>query len=88
MLSPVAIVPAQGANVERGYGAAPGSGVEHANAFLAAAGAGLTDQQVTATRTATDVSVTVTGRAISVLPGMTWRVSRTAHSSVERVTAP
>ncbi|WP_328384196.1 TadE/TadG family type IV pilus assembly protein [Micromonospora zamorensis] len=78
----------QGVTVERGYRAAPGSGATHAREFLAAAGDGLTDQQVTVTRTGTEVQVTVTGRAVSVLPVINFRVSRTAHGSIERVTTP
>lgn len=78
----------QGVNVERGYQASPGSGGAHAREFLGAAGFGLTDQQVAVSRTGTQVTVTVTGRAISVLPGLGFRVSRTAHGSIERVTTP
>lgn len=78
----------QGVTVERGYRVAPGSGGDHAREFLGAAGTGLTHQQVTVSRSGTEVSVTVTGRAISVLPGLTFQVSRTAHGSIERATAP
>lgn len=78
----------QGVNVERGYNAPPGSGADHADDFLGAAGAGLTNPDVTVSRTATEVRITVTGTSISLLPGLTFPVSRTAHGSIERVTDP
>lgn len=78
----------QGVNVERGYQASPGSGGAHAREFLAGAGEGLNNQQVTVSRTGRQVTVTVTGNAISLLPGVTFDISRTAHGSVERVTTP
>ncbi|MFI7026315.1 TadE family protein [Micromonospora sp. NPDC049900] len=78
----------QGVNVERGYNAPPGSGADHANNFLTSAGMGLSHSQVSVTRTTTDVRVTVTGNSISLLPGMTFSISRTAHGSIERVTDP
>lgn len=76
----------QGANAERGYQAPTGMADAAANRFLDQAGDGLTGQTVTVTRTATDVRVTVTGTAISVLPGVTFHVSQTAHGSIEQVT--
>lgn len=36
--------------------------------------------------TATEVTCTVTGQAISVVPGVRWQVSQTAHGTVERWT--
>jgi hypothetical protein len=78
----------QGVNVERGYQATPGSGVTHANEFLDLAGAGLTNRQVTVSRSGTEVTITVTGQAISVLPGLTFTVRKSAHGPIERPTAP
>jgi len=78
----------QGVNVERGYAAASGSGVDHANAFLDASGVDLGDRQVTLTRTGTEVRITVTGTSISLLPGLTFPITRSAHGTIERVTQP
>ncbi|MFD6757363.1 TadE family protein [Micromonospora gifhornensis] len=78
----------QGVNVERGYNAPPGSGADHTNDFLDAAGAGLSNPQVAVTRTATEVRITVTGTSISLLPGLAFPISRSAHGSIERVTDP
>ena len=78
----------QGVNAARGYQASAGSGQDHAREFLAAAGDGLTRQRVSASRSGTEASVTVSGRAISVLPGVSFPVRRSAHGPVERVTQP
>ena len=78
----------QGVNAARGYQSSAGAGEDHARDFLAAAGTGLTDQRVSASRGGTEVSVTVSGRAISVLPYVNFAVRRTAHGPVERVTQP
>jgi Flp pilus assembly protein TadG len=78
----------QGVNAARGYLSNAGAGEDHARDFLTAAGTGLTGQRVSASRSATEVSVTVSGRAISVLPGLNFAVRRTAHGPVERVTEP
>lgn len=76
----------QGVNAARGYQSSAAAGEARATNFLSAAGAGLENQQVTVTRTATEVRVTVTGRAITVLPGLTWTISKSAHGPVERPT--
>ena len=76
----------QAANAGRGYQAPTGSASDVAAGFLADAGDGLTETSVTTVQTGTDVSVTVTGTAISVLPGITFTVSQTAHGSVEQPT--
>lgn len=78
----------QGVNAERGYHAAPGAGAASARDFLAAAGAGLNDQQVSVNRGGGQVRVTVTGTAITVLPGVSFSISRAAHGPIERVTQP
>jgi Flp pilus assembly protein TadG len=78
---------AQGANAARAYGTGTNdAGRNKARAFLDQAGDGLSGQNVTVSRTATEVTVTVSGAAISVLPGLTFTVSQSAHGSIERVT--
>ncbi|SBT40474.1 TadE family protein [Micromonospora narathiwatensis] len=78
----------QGVNGARGYQSTAAAGESRALNFLSTAGAGLENRQVVVTRTATEVRVTVTGRAITVLPGFNWTISRSAHGPVERPTAP
>jgi Flp pilus assembly protein TadG len=77
----------QGANAARSYGTGTDdAGRAKARTFLDQAGDGLADQAITVGRSATAVTVTVSGTAISVLPGMTFRVSQSASGSIERVT--
>ena len=45
----------------------------------------LNDAQVTATRTATDATVTVEGHALSMLPGISLTVTATTSGPVERI---
>jgi len=78
----------QGANAARGYHSSARAGESRARDFLANVGGGLLNQQVTARRSGTEASVTVRGRAASVLPGLSFTVQRTARGPVERVTAP
>ncbi|MDT0532171.1 TadE/TadG family type IV pilus assembly protein [Micromonospora sp. DSM 115977] len=78
----------QGVNAARGYQATAATGEARATSFLSAAGAGLEDEQVVVTRTATEARVTVTGRAITVLPGFSWTITKSAHGPVERPTTP
>ena len=75
----------QGVNAARAYGATDEAGRLKAQAFLDQAGTGLRNQAVTVRRSGNDVTVTVTGTAISVLPGLTFRIEQSAHGSVERV---
>ncbi|MBL6276883.1 pilus assembly protein [Micromonospora fiedleri] len=80
-----------GVNAQRLYEAAPNAGAERATKFLKQAGDWLVDWEkpgpdcVTAN---TDVTCTVTGRALSVVPGVNFSVRQTAHGTVERWTAP
>jgi Flp pilus assembly protein TadG len=76
----------QAVNVARGYGATDEAGRQKAVAFLNRAGDGLRNPTITIRRTGTEVTVTVTGSAISVLPGLRFTVQQSAHGSVERVT--
>ncbi|MEV7268041.1 TadE family protein [Micromonospora aurantiaca] len=78
----------QGVNAARGYQSTAAAGEARAASFLSTAGAGLNDQQVVVTRTGSEVRVTVTGKAITVLPGVSWTISKTAHGPVERPTVP
>ncbi len=78
----------QGANTARGYGSSAGAGQAKAQQFLNQAGDGLLAQNITASRTGAQATVVVTGKAVSVLPGLTFTVTKTAHGPVERVTAP
>ena len=74
-------------SAQRAYQAPPGVGVEKANAFLANTGDWLTMTEVTpAPAEAGEVAFTVSGRALSVIPGVAFPVSQTAHGTVERFT--
>jgi Flp pilus assembly protein TadG len=75
-----------GVNAQRVHQAPAGAGVERATAFLTAAGDWLADPQSSCADTATEVTCTVTGKAISVVPGVHLTVSQTAHGTVERWT--
>lgn len=76
----------QGANAARAYGATDGAGQADAQKFLDQAGDGLTNQSIDVRRVGTEVTVTVTGDAISVLPGLTFSINQSARGSVERIT--
>lgn len=78
----------QGASAGRGYQSSAAAGETRAANFLSAAGVGLDNQRVVVTRTATEVRVTVTGQAVTVLPGLRWTISKSAHGPVERPTTP
>ncbi|MEN3308886.1 MAG: hypothetical protein V7603_5088 [Micromonosporaceae bacterium] len=79
----------EAANAERAYNAPAGAGEAKANDFLARnASDWLTGTTVTVTRTATDVTVVVSGQGLSILPGVSFGVTRTAHGAVERFTTP
>ena len=62
-------------------------GIAKGDAFLTHTGDWLTDADVTAAPAeANEVAFTVTGKALSVIPGKTFTVSQTAHGTVERLT--
>ena len=66
-------------------------GREVASTFLQRAGGDdvLQGASVTAERTATTATVTVTGRTLSLVPGLPgWTVSQSASGPVERFTRP
>ncbi|MPZ27667.1 MAG: pilus assembly protein [Micromonosporaceae bacterium] len=84
----VALSAAQvGVATERQYDAAPGSGTDRAEEFLAGAGDWLVQAQVgEPVRTDEEVFITVRGRALSVVPWVTWDIQQTARGTVERFT--
>ncbi|MEU3452598.1 TadE family protein [Micromonospora sp. NPDC006766] len=78
-----------GVNAQRVFKAPSGAGRDRATRFLSASGDWLVDWRnpgPTCTRTATEVTCTVSGRSLSVIPGVDFRVRQTAHGPVERWT--
>ncbi|MFK3982833.1 TadE/TadG family type IV pilus assembly protein [Micromonospora sp. NPDC050397] len=77
-------------SAQRAYQAGPGVGAQRANEFLAKAGGWLIGAQVTVTPVGgatTEVSATVQGQAVQVVPFVTLpTISETAHGTVERLT--
>lgn len=72
------------ARVENGTA---GAGGQRAREFLGAAGGDvITAISITPTRTATDARITVSGRSLGILPGVSLPVSQTAAGPVERIT--
>lgn len=85
----IAIAAAQeGARAASATGATSDDGVAAAYAYLADTGDSLESSRVSAGRTATTATVTVRGRALSVIPG--WRpiIQQQARAEIERLTAP
>ncbi|MGV9210659.1 TadE family protein [Micromonospora sp. RB23] len=81
-----------GVNAQRRYNAADGAGVASATRFLSGAGSWLLGWDKaggpSCVTSEVDVTCTVTGRSLSVVPGVSFAVRQTAHGPVERVTAP
>jgi Flp pilus assembly protein TadG len=74
-------------SAQRAYQAQPGAGIAKGNEFLTHTGELLTDAAVVAAPAeANEVAFTVTGQAMSVIPGMDFTVSQTAHGEIERFT--
>jgi Flp pilus assembly protein TadG len=72
---------------QRQHQASDGAGEQRARAFLTRSGDWLRDWDVTQTGLTTDwVEFTVTGDALSLVPGVTWRVSQNARGTLERLT--
>jgi len=87
----VAIAAAQeGARAASAESGTQSDGVAAADAFVSDAGGDdvLSSVGVTADRTATTVTVTVTGHSLSVIPGWTPRIEQSASLPTERITAP
>lgn len=82
----IALTAAQeGSNAARAYNASAGAGQAKARDFVNRAGGDmLTDSSVSVSRGAEQVSVTVTGRTLSLVPGIRFSVSQTASGPVER----
>lgn len=74
----------QGANAARLYGSSPTIGYLRANAFLNRVGPALTDTNVRPVQSGNSVTVTVTGKARSIIPGMTFNVTQSATGPIER----
>lgn len=74
----------QGANAARAYNAPLSSGPAKANDFLTRTGGGLKNPSVTIRSTGTQITVTVTGEAQSILPGVSFAVTQSASGPVER----
>ncbi|MFF0471807.1 pilus assembly protein [Micromonospora zamorensis] len=82
-----------GVNAQRTYQARDGAGVDSATRFLKAAGGWLVGWDKTGPNCVvlnddTEVTCTVRGRSLSVVPGVDFAVQQTAHGTVERVTTP
>lgn len=81
-----------GVNAQRSYQAAGGAGVESATQFLETAGGWLVGWKATSPSCViiddVEVTCTVSGRSLSVVPGVDFAVQQTAHGTVERVTTP
>ncbi|GAB3948637.1 TadE/TadG family type IV pilus assembly protein [Micromonospora vulcania] len=82
-----------GVNAQRLYKAGDGTGEASATRFLRSTGGWLVGWEKTAPTCVlvdndTEVTCTVRGRSLSVVPGVDFAVQQTAHGTVERVTAP
>lgn len=82
-----------GVNAQRVQQAEDGAGVASAATFLQTAGSWLVGWDTpgptcVVTDADTEVTCTVTGRSLSVVPGVDFAVQQTAHGTVERVTQP
>ncbi|MCB2178203.1 MAG: pilus assembly protein [Actinomycetales bacterium] len=77
----------EGVTAARTTGAPAGAGTDRALTFVAEhASASLLDPTAHQTATPTEVTVTVTGRSLAVLPGLAMAVTGTASGPVERLT--
>ncbi|MGN9811805.1 TadE family protein [Micromonospora sp. BQ11] len=80
-----------GVNAQRVYQAPPGAGTARATGFLTAAGGWLVGWKSpgpSCVTEVTEVTCTVTGRALSIVPGVDFAVTQTAHGTRERWTVP
>ena len=73
-------------NAQRGYDAPPGAGADKADAFIGAAGDWLVDPQVAVDAGPVDVTATVSGEALHLIPFFRFPVHQQAHGTVERFT--
>ena len=78
-----------GVNATRTFdGVSEAEGQAQAREFVTDAGDWLTLESVQVSRGEREVTVTVTGEALSLLPGVRFPVSQTARGPVERFTEP
>lgn len=80
-----------GVNAQRVLNAPPDAGADRARRFLTAAGGWLVDWDSpgpSCQTDATDVTCTVRGRSLSVVPGVDFPIRESAHGTVERWTEP
>jgi len=78
-----------GATAAAAENASAGDGIAAASRFAQAKGGDvLTGSIVNGRRTATTVTVSVRGTALSVIPGMRFRVDQSVSAPVERITGP
>lgn len=61
------------------------AGIAVAQEFLAQSAGGLDNPHVHATRSATQSTVSVSGQVVSILPGVSWRLSVTVDAPTERI---
>lgn len=78
----------EGVTAQRVYQAPSGVGRVRAGAFLAEHNEWITGTAVTVSNDPQSVTITVTGRAIRLVPFIDVRVSATAHGTIERTTTP
>lgn len=85
----VAIEAAQsGVEAGRVYNAPANAAADKADSFLDTMGAWIDGPAVTVNGDANTVTVTVTGQAVAVFPGIEWTITQSAHGPRERVTTP
>ncbi|WP_243710547.1 TadE family protein [Micromonospora sp. KC213] len=77
-----------GVNAQRTFQAPAGAGEARAAGFLRATGDWLVGGKPSCATIATEVTCTVTGRSLSVVPGVSFEVRQSAHGTVERWTVP
>ncbi|MEU7931645.1 TadE/TadG family type IV pilus assembly protein [Micromonospora echinofusca] len=80
-----------GVNAQRLHQAPAGAGEARAVRFLRASGGwlvGWEDPAPSCLTAASEVTCTVRGRSLSVVPGVSFPVRQTAHGTVERWTTP
>jgi len=74
----------QGANAARAYNATPSAGITKANDFLTVIGGSLRNPTVSYSSTGTEVTITVTGQAQSIIPWLSFNITQSASGPVER----
>jgi hypothetical protein len=78
----------QGADTARLQGNTPADGASTATAFVTGQGGGILDDVAVTNSgsSATQVSITVTGHALTIIPGVTFTIQQSATAPVERYT--